>query len=90
MLVVFNRKYLICLNCNVISFEVVTLHSNASVSALLQILLSGQEVILRKRVVNLLRFALNLNKGVKTVTIELHFQFEGRDGSSQVLIWGIR
>lgn len=57
-----------------ISFEVVTLHSNTPIPASLSLMESGLEAIFRKRIENLLQFALDLANGVKTKIFELYCQ----------------
>jgi hypothetical protein len=57
---------------NTISFEIVTLHSNALVTTFLPLLECGLRVILCKRVHNLMWFMLDLASGVKTATFQLH------------------
>jgi hypothetical protein len=66
------KKYIPYLSLNTISFEIVALCSNAPVTAILPLLECGLEVILCKRVHNLLQFALDLGNGVKTATFQLH------------------
>jgi hypothetical protein len=67
-----DKKYITYLSLNTISFEIVTLCSNAPVTAFLSLLECSLEVILCKRVHNLLRLELNLGNGVKTATFQLH------------------
>jgi hypothetical protein len=53
-LALLTKKYITYLSLNTISFEIVTLRSNALVTAFLPLLECGLEVILCKRVHNLL------------------------------------
>jgi hypothetical protein len=66
-----------------ISFEIVILRSNALVTAFLPLLECGLEVILRKRVHNLLRFALDIGNAVKTATFQLHLYLREKEEVSR-------
>jgi hypothetical protein len=71
-LALLTKKYITYLSLNTVSFEIVTLHSNAPVTAFLPLLECGLKVILCKRVHNLLQFALDIGNAVKTETFQLH------------------
>jgi hypothetical protein len=64
---------------NTISFETVTLCSNAPVTAFLPLLEVGLKVISCKQVHKLLRFSLELGNGVKTVTFQLHLHLREKE-----------
>lgn len=70
----YNIYIYIYVRFNTISFEIVTLHNNTSISAFLPLLESGLESVFCKQVENLERFALDLSNDIKTATFEQYFQ----------------
>jgi hypothetical protein len=88
-LALLTKKYIAYLSLNTISFEIVTLHRNALVTAFLPLLECALEVILCKPVHNLLRFMLDLGNGVKTVTFQLHLHLREKEEVSWSLIWRV-
>jgi hypothetical protein len=82
-LALLTKKYITYLSLNTISFEIETLHSNAPVTAFLPLLECGLEVILCKRVHNLLRFVLDIGNAVKTATFQLHLHLREKEEVSR-------